>query len=281
MPTYTEAFQSLRAALQPLYDAGESAAIARMFLQQTTGFSYTQGIARDTPIPPLTAGMIARGQEELVKGRPVQYVLGRAEFLGQSFLVDERVLIPRPETEELVSWIVEEWKGQQNLVITDVGTGSGCIPVSLSLEITGATVYTCDVSAPALELARQNSERLEARVRFAQLDFLQRDEWQKLKPSHVIVSNPPYILDSEVLHPNVRDHEPSVALFVPGTDPLVFYRALADFGKNYLLSGGAIYCETHSDHGEPTKAVFTDAGYSDVVLRKDLDGRDRMIRARI
>lgn len=281
MPTYLDFFGDLRARLQPLYDAEEAAAIAKLFLENATGFSYTQALARNPEIPMVTAKMIDEATTQLAKGKPVQHVLGRTRFLGRSFRCDARALIPRPETEELVSWILEDFSGNTGLQILDVGTGTGCIAVSLALELPGAAVTALDLSPDALALARINAEALGASVIFRQGDFLSGNrELFSPQTFDVIVSNPPYIpqKEAENLHRNVRDYEPHLALFVPDKDVLIFYRALAE-AKGLLKEGSAVYCETHRDLAEETAALFWEAGFRNVEVREDIFGAPRMVRA--
>jgi release factor glutamine methyltransferase len=257
-------------------------AIAKLFLTAATGFSYTQALTADRPIPPVTARMITEGIEQLAGGRPVQYVLGRTTFCGHSFRCDERALIPRPETEELVQWVLEEASGTDGLQILDVGTGTGCIAISLALALPTAQVTALDISPGALALARSNAERLGARVQFRQGDFLSPPA--TLFPEHrfdVIVSNPPYIPQQEAgtLHRNVRDYEPAQALFVPDADALLFYRQLAEVGPTLLTPAGQIYCETHRDFADATADLFRTKEFRDVTLRTDLFDAPRMVRA--
>ncbi len=283
MATYGDFFGDLRARLQPLYDADEAAAIAKLFLENATGFSYTQALARNPEIPMVTAKMIDEATTQLAKGKPVQHVLGRTRFLGRSFRCDERALIPRPETEELVQWVLEDFSGNTGLQILDVGTGTGCIAVSLALELAGAQVTALDISPDALALARINAEALGANVTFRQGDFLTGNKsFFPQKSFDVIVSNPPYIpqKEAETLHQNVRDYEPHEALFVPDNDALIFYRALAK-AKGLLKEGGAIYCETHRDLAEETADLFREAGFRNAAVREDLFGAPRMVRARL
>lgn len=283
MATYQDFFGDLRRRLQPLYDADEAAAIAKLFLENATGLSYTQALARNPEIPMVTAKMIDESTTQLAKGKPVQHVLGRTRFLARSFRCDARALIPRPETEELVSWVLEDFSGKTSLQILDVGTGTGCIAVSLALELAGAQVTALDISPDALALARINAEALGANVIFRQGDFLTGNK-SLFSPQtfDIIVSNPPYIpqKEAETLHQNVRDYEPHGALFVPDNDALIFYRALAE-AKGLLKEDGAVYCETHRDLAEATAALFREAGFRNVEVREDLFGAPRMVRARL
>lgn len=216
----------------------------------------------------------------LLQQEPVQYVLEEAWFCGLRFYVDPRVLIPRPETEELVEWIIASCKFPvQQLRILDVGTGSGCIAVSLKRRLRKAEVWACDSSASALEVAQKNAGTLGTDVQFQPLDFLDPQQRASLPVFDIIVSNPPYIPRREQaqLPENVRRFEPASALFVPDDDPLVFYQALADFGKTKLEKGGSIFCEIHESLGDDALQLFRKAGYT-AELKKDMQQKDRMLR---
>jgi release factor glutamine methyltransferase len=222
--------------------------------------------------------------DELLQGKPLQYVTGKAYFMERLFDVNEQVLIPRPETEELVIWILNDYKSSTEPInILDIGTGSGCIPISLKLEMPTAHISSCDISAGALEVAQKNARRLNAEVHFIALDFLDNDAQLSLPLYDIIVSNPPYIPQSEELemHLNVKGHEPGTALFVPDNDPLLFYRAIAHFGKTHLNDNGVIYCELHRDFAQETKELFIATGYKNVEIKKDMHDNWRMIKAKL
>jgi release factor glutamine methyltransferase len=204
------------------------------------------------------------------------------------FYVDRNVLIPRPETEELVEWIVKEVKGKNDaqahpsgkVKILDVGTGSGCIAISLK-KLSVTEVWACDISDEALNVARINADALNATIDFIPLNFLDADQRKQLPAIDIIVSNPPYIPRNEKteMKRNVVGYEPSTALFVPDDDPLTFYKAIADFGREKLNKGGNIYAEIHENLGESVNNLFLSKGYQTVYLKKDLQGKDRMIKA--
>ncbi|MBN3581219.1 peptide chain release factor N(5)-glutamine methyltransferase [Algoriphagus aestuarii] len=216
--------------------------------------------------------------ERLKTGEPVQYIIGKAPFYGRDFFVDESVLIPRNETEELVHMIIKE-NPLNGLKILDIGTGSGCIPISLALEMKDSEVYTADVSEDAIDVAMQNAEQLEANVTFLHLDILK--ETPNLKDLDILVSNPPYVPEAEWvdLHSNVRDFEPGLALFVPDHDPLIFYRVIAEKAKLMLKPGGRLYYEIHNNFGPETVELLEGLGYSDINLVRDLNDKNRMISA--
>lgn len=281
--TYQEAFYTLRNALQPLYDEGEATAIAHEAMEALTGLGRMERLLRkEEQLDVSQLQEWDRMKRELLAGRPLQYVTGYAWFMGRKFIVSNEVLIPRPETEELVQWIVDDCRKTSIAPrMLDIGTGSGCIPVSLKLALPEASVTSVDISPGALETARQNAAALNANITLIRQDFLDTALWAHLPQADVLVSNPPYIplSEKESLHANVRDHEPGMALFVPNDDPLLFYRALAAFGKQCLKPGAALYCELHRDHASATKEMAENAGYRDVVLRKDLNGHERMLKA--
>jgi len=280
---YHQAFHELRHALQPLYDAREAAAIAHEVLYHVTGLDKLQRISQqETPLTAAQEAELQRCLRALRSGEPLQYVLGHAWFLGRRYRVDRHVLIPRPETEELVQWIVAD--RQQCAApgdLLDIGTGSGCIAVSLKLMLLSARVEACDISSEALDVARANAQEQGADVRFFQADILDEKGWPLLPLYDVLVSNPPYIpvTEKDTLHSNVKDFEPSLALFTPGDDPLLFYRAIALLGMQRLTPGGAVYCELHRDYAEATAALFIQQGYKNVTIRRDMHGNPRMLKA--
>ncbi len=215
----------------------------------------------------------------LLEGKPIQYIIGKAPFYGREFIVDERVLIPRRETEELVYWICENHKDQAPSLL-DIGTGSGCIPITIKLELPRAKVSGVDISEEALSVARQNADRLNAEVTFFFADALNWNLDLSTEVS-VLVSNPPYVRVGEKsqMKTQVLDHEPGLALFVDDADPLVFYRAIANIGVEILKPNGLLYFEINEAFGSPIKVLLEELGYGDVKVRKDMQGRDRMVRA--
>lgn len=221
--------------------------------------------------------------ERINRHEPIQYILGEAYFFGRHFHVDNRVLIPRPETEELVRLMKSECEAAQlkHPKILDIGTGSGCIPISLALEIPHADIYACDISKGALNVASQNAASLKANVTFFECDILQEEI--SYSPFNIIVSNPPYITLKEKVSmmPNVIDHEPHLALFVTDNDPLIFYKAIATKAKMLLIAGGLIVVEINEHYGEPVKQLFLQNGFTNVEIMKDLSGKDRIVRGKL
>ena len=214
----------------------------------------------------------------LQKNEPIQYIRGFAEFGGRKFKVAPGVLIPRPETAELVDWVVNENPGAHHLL--DIGTGSGCIAISLDKKLPDVDVEAWDISEEALAIARKNNEDLEAGVRFLQRDVLS-DDWEKVPSFDVIVSNPPYVTETEKneMDANVLDWEPGLALFVPDEDPLRFYNRIACLGSDLLLPGGKLYFEINQAYGRETAHILEMNQYCDVRVIKDIFGKDRIVTA--
>ena len=218
--------------------------------------------------------------KELKTGRPIQYILGETEFYGLKFSVNENVLIPRQETEELVHWICKDHPQMKDSIL-DIGTGSGCIAIALKKSLPKAQVDACDISPEALNVARKNAELNEVIVDFFETDILEEDKRKKLKNYDVIVSNPPYVLDSETssLHKNVVDFEPHLALFVKESNALIYYEAIAGLALSKLNKGGKLYFEINEAYGIEVVKMLDIMGYKSVSLNKDLNGKDRMVKA--
>lgn len=222
----------------------------------------------------------------LKKEEPIQYILGKTEFYGYPFLVDENVLIPRPETEELVEWIIAENKHKtQNINILDIGTGSGCVPISLKKELPSATIYTIDVSKKALKVAKQNAKINEVDIHFIEADILKTKNFTSLFLSEitfdVIVSNPPYVrnLEKQEMNNNVLQNEPHLALFVEDNNPLLFYNKIADLAKHHLTKDGDLFFEINQYLGEETVKLLEEKGFANIILKKDHFKNNRMIKA--
>ena len=215
----------------------------------------------------------------LEKHEPIQYVLGEAPFYGRMFHVNPSVLIPRPETEELVQLIVQEHGKKKGVELLDVGTGSACIAISLALELTDAKVHAIDVSSEALVVARTNAEDLGASVNYIEADIL--SESPDLPPLDIIVSNPPYVRQQEALlmKENVLSFEPHLALFVEDTDPLIFYRRIAFLATHLLKKGGSLYFEINEAFGEETAGMLRLSGFHSIRIQQDMQGKDRVVAA--
>jgi len=214
----------------------------------------------------------------LKQEKPIQQIVGYAWFYGHKFSVNEHVLIPRPETEELVDWILKD--KPEGKSILDIGTGSGCIPITIALNST-AQVSTLDISDLAIVKAKANAKNLNASINFIQADILAKESIDKLDTYDVIVSNPPYVLESdqELMANNVLDNEPYLALFVPNDDALKFYIAITDIASKKLNKNGLLYFEIHEDKGQETLDMLARKGFENLELRKDLQGKERMVKA--
>lgn len=210
---------------------------------------------------------------------PIQYILGNTEFYGLVFDVNPSVLIPRPETEELVGWIIDDCKNKQDISILDIGTGSGCIAVTLAKHLPKAKVYALDVSEDALKLAKVNATNNEVEVEFIEADILDGDIGNM--QFDVIVSNPPYVREKEkeAMSANVLNHEPHLALFVKDDDALLFYRKIAEISENILKPNGQLYFEINESLGEPTKELLANNSFNNIELKMDIFEKDRMIKA--
>jgi release factor glutamine methyltransferase len=221
--------------------------------------------------------------KDLLKKRPVQYVLGKTEFYGLPFIVNSKVLIPRPETEELVALVIDEVKPENNLRILDIGTGSGCIAIALKENFPKAQIIAIDVSSFALEVARENAKRNSVEIDFRVCDFLNKDSWNTLGIFDVVISNPPYVrhLEKVQMKSNVLDYEPEIALFVENGNPLLFYAQIAEFGKKHLHKDGRIFCEINQYLHKETVNLFEQYTYKDVQVLKDIFGNFRIVSCKI
>ena len=275
-------FDSFTSRLQPSFDTREAQSIARIVFEDCFGLQP----------PQFSRAQLTTAQNEqlqsiltaLLAGQPLQYILGQADFYGLKFKVDPRVLIPRPETEELVEWVLEtigSRSPQQSPSVLDIGTGSGCIPITIAKKSPRTIVWGLDVSADALALADENANLNQVEIRWQEQDILNQEAWTSLPIFDLIISNPPYIpLREQVLMPaQVTQHEPHLALFVPDEDPLLFYRAIAAFAQIHLNPNGFLFFECNEYNALELKLLLESMAWSDVVLKEDLSGKLRMIRA--
>jgi release factor glutamine methyltransferase len=277
--TVQTAFTEISNALEPLHDAREAASIANMLLEDITGLSRVDRIVyKDRELTAPQVEQVTAGLQALLQNQPVQYVIGKSWFYGMELQVNANVLIPRPETEELVEWIVLEHSGGRLL---DIGTGSGAIPIALKKNLPKATVWAVDVSSGALQVAQANALQQKQEVHFLLLDILSSEAATQLSEFDVIVSNPPYICEKEKagMQEQVVQYEPSLALFVPDDDALLFYRAIGSLAQQKLIAGGDLYFEIHEAYGKEVVALLEQQGYQHVILRKDMYGKDRMVKA--
>ena len=282
--TYRELWQSLTSR----YTESEAKAVARYLLEVGYGLSMTDILSGGAERLP--ADEMEENRRRLLNGEPVQYVIGKAEFGGRIFKVSPAVLVPRPETYELCQWVEKEERGERkeerDYFVLDIGTGSGCIAITLALDMPYAKVEACDISEKALNIARQNAESLNAQVHFRQVDALNEPTEDSspftLQSSlNIIISNPPYICKQEAtaMEAHVLDHEPHQALFVPDDDPLLFYRAIEQYGKSALVAGGWLYFEINPLYHEVLEKMLDEMGYFGIEMRKDQFGQWRFARA--
>lgn len=282
--TIQEATYYLLNKLRSIYNDSEASNITDWVMEHITGSKKAERmIYKNAAITEQEEKQLQQYTERLMQHEPVQYVLNESWFCGLKLYVDKNVLIPRPETEELVEWIISNCKFPvDELKILDIGTGSGCIAISLKRRIRKAEVWACDISNDALEVAKKNADALGADVNFIQLDFLNEEQRNQLPSFDIIISNPPYVpqKDKADMQPNVLNYEPHTALFAPDNDPLIFYKAIASFGKKHLRQPGNIYCEIHESLGNSVKEIFSSGGYT-TELKKDMQQKDRMILLRL
>ena len=278
-----QAIQYIKNELTSIYPAFEIQGFTYLLLSHITGYSKVEIIVnKNTIFSDVQRVMLNSFVNKLKIHTPIQYIIGKTEFYGLPFLVTDAVLIPRPETEELIEWVVEPSNKKEGIHILDIGTGSGCIAVTLANLFTEATVTAFDISDEALKIATKNAELNNVKINFQRVDILNLDNY--FTPDFkwdIIVSNPPYIPNSEQaeMQPNVLEYEPHIALFVPDTDPLIFYRKIMEFALKYLKTDGQLFFETHRDWGHEIVNMLVNNGFYNIQLRKDLSCNDRMIKA--
>lgn len=260
------------------YTQGEVRALARIIATELLSISQTTFFLKDeVTLTPDEKKKINNAITRLQKHEPIQYILGYSDFCGLRFKVTPAVLIPRPETSELVEWIEQE-AGNANCIL-DIGTGSGCIAISLAKRIPCTQITAWDISPDAIEIAQENNAANNCNVQFEQHDILAHCPTDK--QFDIIVSNPPYIKETEkkAMENNVLLWEPHLALFVPDNDPLLFYRSIAEKALAMLTHGGRLFFEINREHGTEITSMLQQMGYKEITLRKDFVGNDRMIRA--
>ena len=278
MATRREIFRALTEAGAELYGEAEARQIAEMVLE-------SRGVSRNMllvePNEELQFPDLDSVINDIRAWRPVQYIIGTAEFAGMDFEVSDAVLIPRPETEELVDWIASEVGDSASIL--DVGTGSGCIAIALSRAVSGSSVWALDIAAEALAVARRNGAKYAPDVRFVEGDALSDFSALFAEKFDVVVSNPPYIPDSDsrLMRRNVTDYEPHTALFVPDNDPLLFYRSIARTALRMLKAEGKLYFEIYESLADEMQSMLHDEGYEEIVVREDFRGKPRMICAKV
>jgi release factor glutamine methyltransferase len=279
--TIAEAKKEIRNATSHLYEQREITAITALLLEKITGFTrLDQTIQKDVLIEQRKVESLQQAIVKLQQGMPIQYVLGEAWFYGFIFSVSEHTLIPRPETEELVAWVLSDLNNNISQVnLLDVGTGSGCIPITIAKKISTIKTYGVDISTNALAIAKKNAQTIGSDTQFLQLDFLDTSKWDSLPPVDILISNPPYIAEKEKasMHKNVLDYEPHIALFVPDNDPLIFYKQILLFAEKKLQMNTLIYLELNEALAMQTAALFSSASF-ETTLKKDMQGKYRMLK---
>jgi release factor glutamine methyltransferase len=279
------AYKQLLAQLYNIYETREAANIADWVIEHVTGQKKIDRILyKDLPVSIEQQQRLETITSQLLQNKPVQYVLNEAWFCNLKLYVNEHVLIPRPETEELVDWMVKEIiekKDKRQNSILDIGTGSGCIAIALKKKLNNIDVHAVDTSSEALKVATKNATEQEVCITLLEMDFLDKVQWNTLPKFNVIVSNPPYVKESEMqtISRNVLKFEPHIALFVPDEDPLKFYKGIAAFAQSELYEDGSIFVEINEALAPQVTTLITESGFDNVTLRKDLQGKDRMIKA--
>ena len=273
-------YHEIKKMLAGYYPDAEASALAKMLLVEVLHFSTLELFGgKDKEVFKKDLDVLYEISRRLQNQEPIQYIIGKETFCGMPFVVNRHVLIPRPETQDLVEWIAEEDQQTNPCRLLDMGTGSGCIAISLAKKLPHAQVEAWDISREALEVAHQNALSNQVKVDFHWQDILSASpgmaEW------NVIVSNPPYITNKEKaeMESNVLDWEPHTALFVPDHDPLLFYRKIAQLGMSMLVNGGALYFEINRAYGAEIIAMLQALGYKDIIIRKDRFNNERMIKA--
>nr|WP_304608484.1 peptide chain release factor N(5)-glutamine methyltransferase [Pontibacter anaerobius] len=273
--------ERIRESINAAYPEPEAGSIAQLVLEHVLQKNRMQlSLAQQEQVAPGLEAQVEQIVARLQQQEPVQYVLGVVHFYGLELQVDERVLIPRPETEELVEMVLQEHKGQQGLQVLDICAGSGCIPVALASNLAGAKVYGLEVSEGALEVARTNAAKYKLPVEWLQADIFEPVPSIKPASLDIITSNPPYVLEQEKLQmrENVLQYEPHLALFVPDQDPLKYYRRITEVALELLKKGGALYFEINERYGQEVRALLLEAGFKEAQVVQDLFGKDRMVR---
>ena len=273
--------QQMKNALQHLYPERELKGIIAALFSHLTGFSTAQLVLqKNRKLSESEILFLQRALKRLLKYEPVQYITGKAFFFGYEIYVNKDVLIPRPETEELVDWIINDNITTKKLKILDIGTGSGCIAISLKKKLPMADIHAMDISEAALTIARQNAGVNDVEIGFLHGSILEEPTRSDLGSYDLIVSNPPYVTpaDREKMLPNVTDFEPAIALFVED-DPLLFYREIINFCEGHLNGEGYLYFECNEAYADQVAELLDKAGFKEVEVRKDMQGKKRMIKA--
>lgn len=278
--TISELRRTLIKELSAIFSSGEAQSVSRLILEH---LGYSQITILNDPSALIEYKIQAEIRKiviELRKSRPIQYILGKTEFYGIPIKVNGSVLIPRPETEELVEMIIRE-NSHDHPIILDIGTGSGCIAVALCKNLENSAVTAIDIDPNALMLARENAAINKVDIEFIQKSLFDFSFPEGKRKVDILVSNPPYVsyAEKKLMMPNVLENEPDIALFVPDNDPLLFYREIVRLAKNDLASNGIIWLEINEALGKETRELFLEDGYKTVDVLKDIHGKDRFIKA--
>jgi len=282
--TIQQSYKQLLFQLYEMYGDREAANIADIVIENITGFKKVDRlINKQFLLNEEQLQLLNDYTNELLKHKPVQYVLNEVWFAGMKLYVDENVLIPRPETEELVEWIVKTVASRKSQVasILDIGTGSGCIPVALKKKLLSVEVHALDISEEALTVAKRNAVTQQTEINFHLLNILDKNLWRQLPKFDIIVSNPPYVTQGEAssMQKNVLQYEPHLALFVDDEDAMKFYKAIAEFGLKHLNENGQLFFEINEMMGKQICDLLNQYRYLNIELKKDLQNKDRMIKA--
>lgn len=276
-----ELYRSFLVELQAVYDLNEATVITDWVFDTIAGIKKADLIKNPLQqVTPHIVKKISEKKEELLQHKPVQYVMGSTTFYNMQFQVNNKVLIPRPETEEMTNMVINNNRFEQKQInVLDIGTGSGCIAVAIKKNLPSSRVIAIDISEAALEIARANAITHKTNIQCNLFDFLDESRWPELLLFDIIVSNPPYIPANEItkMEKNVVDYEPHSALFVPDNNPLLFYQKIAKFGRSHLNYNGKIFVETHEDFTKQVSEVFN--AYQQVVIKKDSFGKERIVIA--
>jgi len=283
-----EAYHQLQQSIQPLYENREASNIADLIMEDITGWDRSRRVIHhDALLSEPQLERYTHCKEELLHGRPTQYVLGHAWFCGMRLQVDEHVLIPRPETEELVMEVKKMYADISTdrdhlFKMVDIGTGSGCIAIALKKYFPDWDVWAVDKYNGALAIAKKNAVLLDTEVRFVASDILKEAKTDLLPAFDLIISNPPYIptADRSAMDDRVLDHEPHAALFVTDNDPLQFYKAIIAFSEQHLLRGGMLFFETHELYAQEVAALLEANGFEHIVVKKDFQEKERIVMGR-
>jgi release factor glutamine methyltransferase len=265
--------------LKQIYSEGEASKMTEMIFEYTAQINKQQIIIKvEEELDETIEKQLQEALEKLLQHYPVQYIIGETWFYNLKFIVNKTVLIPRPETEELVFEAIQFLKNNDSKKVIDIGTGSGCIPISIKKNIETANIISLDISEAALDIAKKNAILNNVSIDFRQINFLNENDYKELGEYDLIISNPPYIPEQEeqIMDKNVTLHEPHIALFVPQQEPLLFYKKILSFAEKHLAANGKIMLEIHEDLANETAALFTAKNYS-VEIKKDMQGKDRML----